>query len=51
MNVLKTYKKEYMPDEWTVLNVKKIEKKFFMGVLITLAPEFVEQTVLDIENL
>ena len=39
---------EYMPNEWDLQNVKKVERNFFYGVLISLAPEYVEQLVLDI---
>jgi len=33
---------EYMPTEWQLQNVKKIERNFFFGILISLAPEYVE---------
>ena len=39
---------EYMPSEWNVQQPKKIERNFFFGILISLAPEYVEQLVLDI---
>ena len=41
---------EYMPDEWSVQNPKKIERNFMFGILISLAPEFVEHLVLDIRQ-
>ena len=41
---------EYMPDEWSLQNVKKIEREFMFGQLITLAPEYVEMLVLDIRK-
>ena len=37
-----------MPSEWNVQQPKKIERNFFFGILISLAPEYVEQLVLDI---
>jgi len=33
---------EHMPSDWQIQNVKKIERNFFFGVLISLAPEYVE---------
>ena len=41
---------EYIPNEWSLQNPKKIERAFFFGVLISLAPEYVEQLILDIRN-
>ena len=41
---------EYMPDEWSVQNPKKIERNFMFGILISLAPEYVEQLILDIRS-
>lgn len=41
---------EYMPSEWSLANSKKIERNFFFGILISLAPEYVEQVVLDIRS-
>ena len=41
---------EYMPTEWSLQNQKKIERNFFFGILISLAPEYVEQVVLDIRS-
>ena len=41
---------EYMPDEWSLDNPKKIERDFVFGVLVTLAPEYMEQLVLDIRK-
>ena len=37
----------HMPDEWRQ-DLKKAERSFFWAVLTTLAPEFVEQLVLDV---
>ena len=34
-----------MPDEWN--GGSKTERNFFWGVLVTLAPEYAEQLVLD----
>ena len=39
---------EYIPSDWNLQNVKKIERNFMFGVLISLAPDFVETLVLDI---
>jgi len=33
---------EHMPAEWSVQNAKKVDRNFFFGVLISLAPEYVE---------
>ena len=30
---------EYMPDEWSLANIKKIEREYFWSILISLAPE------------
>ena len=35
----------YIPDDWTA--DKKTERNFFWSILITIAPEFVEQIVTD----
>ena len=35
----------HMPDDWTGNN--KTERTFFWDVLVTLAPEYVEELVLD----
>ena len=39
---------EYIPDDWSLEHIKRIERAFFFGVLITLAPEYVEHLVIDI---
>ena len=39
----------HMPDEWRQ-DLKKVERSFFWAVLTTLAPEFVEQLVLDVRQ-
>lgn len=36
---------EYMPSDWSLQVAKKIERDFMYGILITLAPEYVERTV------
>ena len=41
---------EYLPSDWNLANQKKIERGFFMGILISLAPEYLEQTILDIRS-
>ena len=41
---------EYVPNEWSLASPKKIERDFFFGVLISLAPEYVEQLILDIRS-
>ena len=41
---------EYLPSEWGANSLKKIERNYFFGILITLAPEYVEQLVLDIRS-
>ena len=41
---------EYMPSEWSLLNVKKIERNYMFGVLISLAPLYVETLVSDIRS-
>ena len=41
---------EYMPDEWSIANPKKLERAFFWAILISLAPEYVEQLILDIRT-
>ncbi len=38
-----------MPEEWRH-DLKKAERTFFWAVLTTLAPEFVEQLVLDVRS-
>ena len=35
----------HMPDEWT--GNSKTERTFFWDILVTLAPEYVEELVLD----
>ena len=39
----------HMPDEWQQ-DLKKVERSFFWAVLTTLAPEFVEELVLDVRR-
>jgi len=39
-----------LPDDWTLQNPKKIERNFFFGILISLAPQFMETVVLDIRS-
>ena len=39
-----------MPTEWTLQQAKKIERDFMFGILVSLAPEYVEQLVLDIRQ-
>lgn len=39
----------YMPDDFSAVS-KNTERSFFYGVLITLAPEFVEALILDIRK-
>ena len=39
----------HMPDEWRA-DLKKVERTFFWYVLTTLAPEFVEELVLDVHR-
>ena len=41
---------EYLPDDWTLQNPKKIERNFFFGILISLAPQFMETVVLDVRS-
>ena len=36
---------DHMPDEWT--GNSKTERPFFWSVLITLAPDYVEQLIID----
>ena len=39
-----------MPNEWSLQNPKWIERDYMFGILIFLAPEYVEHLVLDIRQ-
>ena len=39
-----------MPSEWGLQNPKKIERDYMFGILIHLAPEYVEHLMLDIRQ-
>jgi len=39
---------EHIPDDWNLQNIKRIERNYMFGILVSLAPEYVEQLVLDI---
>jgi len=39
---------EHIPDDWSLQNIKRIERNYMFGILVSLAPEYVEQLVLDI---
>ena len=38
---------DYVPSDWTA-NSKKTERSFFWSILISLAPEYVDQLVKDV---
>ena len=40
---------EYMPSDWTATS-KKTERPFFWSILISLAPQYVEQLVKDVRE-
>ena len=41
---------EHMPSDWDLAHPKRIERNFFMGILVYLAPEFLEHVILDIRS-
>ena len=40
----------YVPDEWILKNGKGADRTFFWEILSTLAPEFVQAIVLDVQK-
>ena len=40
---------DHIPEEWRA-DAKKVERSFFWAVLTTLAPEYVEELVLDVRK-